>query len=452
MSANNVFEQKFNTATLFKFSLPNIIMMFVLSMYQCVDGLFVSNFVDTNGLGAINIVYPFIFIGLGISLMLGSGGSALIGKALGESNKEKANSTFTFLTVVSLTISLFTGILGSIFIDEIVIFLGATDAYFEMGRQYLQIHFYFIAFYYLQNIFQTFFVTASKPKIGLITTIFAGITNIVLDYLFIVVLSYGIAGAALATGISYLIPTITGLIYFSFSKKSLIKFSKFKIDFKELWLTCVNGSSEMLSNLACSVTTFIYNYQFYKFYSDIGVDSITIVLYFQFFVSSMMYGFASGVAPIISYKFGQKDETQIKIIKRRSFTLILILGLIGFILSCILIKPVTKLFAGGSLDVFNLTVDNFSLFAFSLLFMGVSIFSSSYFTAINDGVSSLIISTLRTLVLLSVCLIVLPLLFDEVGLWISTSVAEMLSAVLSICFILIKKITFKPVVELKLNH
>ena len=452
MSANNVFEQKFNTAKLLKFSFPSIIMMLVLSMYQCVDGLFVSNYVDTNGLGAINIVYPFIFVGLGISLMLGSGGSALIGKALGEGKKENANSIFTFLIFVALTIAILTGIVGSVFIDEIVVFLGATDAYFDMGKQYLQIHFYFIVFYYLQNIFQTFFVTASKPKIGLVTTIFSGIVNIFLDYLFIAIFKFGIKGAALATGISYLIPTVTGLIYFSLNKNALLKFSKFEINLKELWHTCVNGSSEMLSNIACSVTTFIYNYQFYKFYSDTGVDSITIVLYFQFFVSSMMYGFASGIAPIISYKFGQQDDLQIRIIKRRSLVLISILGIIGFGLSCILINPVAKLFAGGSIEVFNLTVENFSLFAFSLLFMGISIFSSSYFTAINDGVTSLIISTLRTLVFLSVCLVLLPLIFDSIGLWVSTSVAEFLAVTLSICLILVKKVRFQPLVDRKINE
>ena len=225
MESVNVFEQKFNISRLLKFSFPSIIMMFILSMYQCVDGLFVSNFVDTNGLGAINIVYPFIFIGLGVSLMLGSGGSALIGKALGEGRKERANSIFTFVVFVSVLFAILTGILGTLFIDELVIFLGADEVYFEMAKTYLQTHFFFIVFYYLQNIFQTLFITASKPKIGLITTILAGITNILLDYLFIVVFQLGILGAALATGLSYLIPAATGVIYFSLNKKALIKFS-----------------------------------------------------------------------------------------------------------------------------------------------------------------------------------------------------------------------------------
>lgn len=443
----NFFEQKFNIPRILKFSLPSIVMMFILSMYQCVDGLFVSNFVDTNGLGAINIVYPFIFIGLGVSLMLGSGASALIGKVLGEGSREKANSIFSFVIFVSIAFAVLTGFLGTVFIDELVIFLGADEVYFDMAKTYLQTHFYFIVFYYLQNIFQILFITSSKPKIGLITTVLAGVINIALDYLFIVVLEFGIVGAALATGISYLIPAITGIVYFLFSKKSLFKFSSFKIDFKTLWNVMVNGSSEMLSNIANSVTTFLFNYQFYKYYLDTGVDSITIVLYFQFFVSSIMYGFASGIAPIFSYKFGKQQLNEILSLKKRSILIICLLSLLSFIVSILLISPISLLFSGGSIEVYKLTIDNFIYFAFSLLFMGISIFASSYFTALNDGVSSLIISTLRTFVFLSVALIVLPLLFNEVGLWSATAVAELLGALLSVGFIIIKKIDFKTLEE-----
>lgn len=447
MESINTFEQKFNISRLLKFSIPSIIMMFVLSMYQCVDGLFVSNFVNTNAIGAINIVYPFIFIGLGISLMLGTGGSALIGKALGESDKDKANSLFTFLIFVSLLFSVITGIIGTIFIDELVVFLGATDIYFDMAKTYLQTHFYFISFYYLQNIFQILFITASKPKIGLVTTVLAGVTNIVLDYLFIVVFKLGILGASIATGLSFLIPSITGIVYFLLNKKSLIRFSNFKIDLKSLWNVIVNGSSEMLANIANSVTTFLFNYQFYKYYLDTGVDSITIVLYFQFFVSSIMYGFASGIAPIISYKFGKQEKEAIISIKRRSIVIISLLSIISFIASILLISPVALLFSGCSVEVYNLTISNFIYFALSLLFMGISIFASSYFTALNDGVSSLIISTLRTLVFLSISLIVLPELFNEFGLWFATSFAELLGAIVSIVFVVVKKIKFKPISE-----
>ena len=438
MKEYNAFDQKFNIAKLIKFSIPSILMMLILAMYQCVDGLFVSNFVDTNGLGAINIVYPFIFIGLGIALMIGTGGSAIIGKALGEKKQEEANSIFTLLIVFAVLISIITGVLGTIFIEDILLFLGATGNYYEMGKLYLQIHFYFIIFYYLQNMFQIFFVTAGRPKLGLIITLIGGVTNIVLDYVFLVVFNFGIEGAAIATGISYILPSLVGIYCFTFSKKSLLRFSSFKIKLSVLRKTIVNGSSEMLSNIANSVTTFLFNYQFFRYFSYTGVDSITIVLYFQFLVSSMMFGFSTGVSPVISYKFGEGNKEELKQIKRNSFIVFGTLSIICFAVSLVTIYPVAEVFSGGDIEVYKLTVDNYIYFSFSLIFMGISIFASSYFTAVGDGVTSLIISTLRTLVFLSLSLIVLPLLFKETGLWFATSFAELLGAILSILLILIK--------------
>ena len=437
MEVNNSFEQKFNITKLFKFSIPSILMMLILSLYQCVDGLFVSNFVDTNGLGAINIVYPIIFIGLGIALMISTGGSALIGKALGEKKRDEANSIFTFIVLFSVVVAAATGILGSVFIEDILVFLGATGNYYEMGKNYLQIHFYFIVFYYLQNMFQIFFVTAGRPKFGFISTLLGGVTNILLDYLFLVVLDFGIEGAAIATGISFLIPSFAGLYCFIFSKKSLLKFSKFEISLNKLWKTIVNGSSEMLSNIANSVTTFLFNYQFFKYCSYTGVDSITIVLYFQFLVSSMMFGFSTGVSPVISYKFGEGDLEELRQVKKNSFIIFTTLSIICFLISLVAIYPVAGIFSGGDIDVYNMTVNNYVYFSFSLLFMGISIFASSYFTSVGDGVTSLVISTLRTLVFLSCSLLILPLLFDEDGLWIATSFAELLGAIVSLIFIYI---------------
>lgn len=371
-------------------------------------------------------------------IMIGTGGSALIGKALGEKKNKEANSIFTFLVLVAVVIALITGIFGMLFIDKILNFLGATGNYYQMAKTYLKIHFIFIVFYYLQNMFQIFFVTAGKPKLGFITVLLSGITNIFLDYLLIVVFDFGIEGAAIATGISFLIPSIAGLYCFIFDKKSLLKFSKFEISISKLWKTIVNGSSEMLSNIANSVTTFLFNYQFFRYYSYVGVDAITIVLYFQFLVSSMMFGFSTGVAPIFSYKLGEGNLVELKQIKKNSCKIFITLSIICFLLSLITVYPVANIFSGGSAEVYNLTVNNYIYFSFSLLFMGISIFASSYFTATGDGVTSLIISTLRTLVFLSCSLIVLPLIFDEIGLWLATSIAELLGAIISFLFIIFK--------------
>ena len=434
----NMFDQKFNIAKLLKFSVPSIFMMLVLSMYQSIDGLFVSNFVDTNGLGAINIVYPFIFIGLGISLMIGTGGSALIGKYLGEKKSNEANSVFTFIVLFGILIAVITSLLATIFIDKLLILLGAVGDYYEMCEGYLKTHLIFIIFYYLQNMFQIFFVTTGKPKLGFIGTLLGGITNIILDYLFLVVFNFGIEGAALATGISYMIPSFIGIYCFTLNKKSLLKFSKFKLSLPSLAKTITNGSSEMLTNIANSVTTFLFNYQFFKYFSYVGVDSITIVLYFQFLVSSMIFGFSTGVSPIISYKYGAGDIVELKNIKKNSFIIFGSLCIICFVVSLLLIYPVASVFSGGDVEVYKMTISNYKYFSFSLLFMGVSIFASSYFTAVGDGITSLIISTLRTLVFLSAALIVLPLILGENSLWFATSIAELLGAIVSLVFIIFK--------------
>ena len=447
MDNNILFDQKFNILSLMKFSLPSIIVMLILSMYQFVDGFFVSNFIDTSALGAINIVYPVILIGSGISLMIGSCGSILIAKTLGEGNKEKANSIFSFLIFISILLAVFIGVVGTCFIDELVTFLGATDVYFEMAKSYLQIHFYFIVYFYLQNIFQILFVTASKPRIGLITMIIAGILNIILNYVFIVVLNLGTEGAALSSGISFLVPAVTGIMYFSISKNPLFRFSSFKFHFKILLDVILNSSSELLGNIANAITTLIFNYQFYKFYQNVGVDSITIVLYFQFFVSSLMYGFSSGIIPIISYKYGKRQAREIQSLKRKGLLIVLILGGLSFILSLLLISPVAKMLSGGSQEVYDLTVANFGYFSFSLLFMGISIYASSYFTAIHDDMSSLRISVLRTFVFLIASLFILPLIFDEIGLWGATAVAEFLGAIVSLGYLLFKKLYIKRVVN-----
>ena len=349
----------------------------------------------------------------------------------------------TFIIIFSVTIAILSGLIGTIFIDKILELLGAVGNYYDMCKTYLQIHFIFIVFYYLQNMFQIFFVTTGRPKFGFIVTLCGGITNVILDYILLVLCDFGIEGAAIATGISYIIPSVIGLYCFIFSKKSLLHFSKFKICIPSLVKTITNGSSEMLTNIANSITTFLFNYQFFKYFSYTGVDSITIVLYFQFLVSSMMFGFSTGVSPIISYKFGAGNKEELKNIKKNSFIIFGTLSIICFITSLIVIYPVANVFSGGNMDVYNMTVSNYKYFSFSLIFMGVSIFASSYFTAIGDGLTSLVISTLRTLVFLASSLILLPLIFNENALWFSTSLAELLGAIVSVGLIYYKSIKIK---------
>lgn len=437
---NNALAKNHNAFTLFKFALPSIIMMVFFSFYTIIDGLFVSNFVNTTALSAINIVYPVLSLGTGLSIMIASGGSALIARKLGEHNDKEARCLFTFLIVMEVVLALILCLIGNIFINPIVRALGATDSQFEMAKDYLRIWLFFAPFAFLQSAFQIFFVTAGKPKLGLVVIIIAGIMNILLDYLFIHLLNLGISGASLGTGIACLVPSFTGLLYFFFNKKGQLYLSKFKIMLPALKTSCINGSSEMMTNLATSITTIIFNYQCLKFYGEDGVAAITIVLYFQFLLSAIFFGFSQGTAPIISYQFGNRNKIQLKKIYKYCLITVLVLSITSFGMSFALINPVTILFAGYKSNVYNIVMNNFVWYSFSLLFMGLSIFASSYFTALGDGLTSSIISFLRTLVFLAASLLIIPLIMGEAGVWFSVTVAELLGLIVAIFFLRFKNL------------
>lgn len=427
---------------LIKFALPSIIMMMFFSLYTIIDGLFVSNFVSTVALSAINIVFPVISLGLGISIMVASGGSAIIAKKMGEKKKEEAKEIFTFLVIVEILLALILSLFGNLFIDSFVRLLGATDAQFEMAKSYLRIYLIFVPFSFLQNAFQVFFVTAGKPKIGLSVITAAGCLNILLDYIFIVVMQIGIAGAALGTCISYLIPALGGLLYFSFQRKGMLYFKRFKMRWKIFGASCLNGSSEMMTNVATAVTTFLFNYQCLKYYGEAGVAAITIVLYFQFLFSAVFFGFSQGTAPIVSYYFGSKNQNQLKRVYRNSLWIVSCLSIAVLVISFASISPVATLFAGNGSLVYQIIMKDFGWFSCSLLLMGISIFASSYFTALGDGITSSTISFLRTLVFLVLSLLLIPLWMGKSGIWFSVTVAEILGSLVSIFYLVYQKRKF----------
>lgn len=435
---SNTFEKKITAKMLLQFSLPSIIMMMFFSLYTIIDGMFVSIFVGSDALGAINIVYPIIALCLGISVMVASGGSAIIGKKLGEKKDIEAKSIFTFLIVVEIIIALIIMAVCLIFIDDLIRFLGATDKHMVYAKPYITIMLYFIPFSFLQNAFQVLFVTAGKPKFGLAVITIAGIANILFDYIFIVVLNMGILGAGLGTSLSWLIPSITGLCLFFFNRKGILSITKFKPNFKVLGKACINGSSEMVTNLANAVTTFLFNIVCLKYYQEAGVSAITIVLYFQFLITAIFFGYSQGIGPIISYKYGQKNYKELKSIFKTSIITCIIVGIICFGSSLGLIYPVAHLFSKDDVEVYNLVVNNYIYYSPGILVLGISIFASSFFTALNDGKVSAIISFLRTLVLLSAAIIVMPMLCQEIGIWIATPIAEVLALAVS-CYFLVKK-------------
>lgn len=432
---NNKLSQNFNIYSLIKFTLPPTIMLIFMSLYQMVDGVFVSNFVGENALSALNIVYPIPSIIIAFSIMLATGGSAIIAKNMGEQKAQEAKENFSMIVLSDFIFGITFMVIGIIFIEEIISALGATQVLYHYCHNYLLILLLSCPLAVFQMLFQTFFVTAGKPQIGLTMTIIGGCANIVLDYVFIVIFQIDITGAALATAIGYSIPGIFGLLYFAFNRKGTLYFTKPVFRKRVLLYSCTNGSSEMVNNLSVSVTTFLFNILMLKYAGEAGVAAITIVLYAQFLMTSVFMGFSTGIAPIISYNYGKQNNTQLQNLFKISIRIIVIISVLVFIIAEIFSPYIIKVFATPKSDVFQLAKHGFIIFSISFLFTGINIFSSAMFTAFSDGRVSAIISFLRTFVFLVLCLLLLPLFMDLDGLWTAVPVAEGLALIVSLYYL-----------------
>ena len=433
---NNRMDKNFTFKEILKFTLPSIIMMMFFSLYTIVDGIFVSNYVGSTALGALNIIYPYQCLAIGSAVMIASGGSAIVAKTLGEHKEEDARKLFTMFIVVEIICALTFLILGLLLQNPILDMLGASEEQMPYAVRYYKIYTCFLPFSFLQNAFQTLFVTAGKPHLGLGLVIIAGIMNVFLDFLFLDICHMSIEGAALGTVLACMIPSVTGLIYFTFNRKGLLYFVKFKFSLKIIKEALGNGSSEMVTNLANAISTFLFNYQCQRFYGDDGVAAITIVLYFQFLFTAILFGYSMGIAPIFSYKYGNNDKGELKSLLRKSLLIIASISVVAYGGSFLLIKPVAQLFSGDFENVYNITVNSFRLYNPAFILFGISIFASSFFTALGNGKVSAIISFSRTILFLTIALIVLPIIFKETGIWISVPAAEMLGAMVSVFFLI----------------
>lgn len=431
------FKDGIATGKVLRFTLPTISMMIFLALYTTVDGLFVSNLVGENALAALNIAYPAISVIIGIGIMLGMGSSAIIAKNIGEDRQEDARRRFAMMTLFGVIIGIIIVPTGILLSRKIASALGATEALFEDTVDYLRIMFAFSPFMILQLLFQSFFVTAGKPKLGLVAIVASGITNVILDYVFIGILKMGVSGAALGTSLAYMIPSITGLIYFSKRRDSSLYFIKPKWESKIALRASLNGSSEMVSNLAMAVTTFLFNIAMLEFYSEDGVAAITIAQYLQFLLSSAYIGYSMGVLPVISYSYGRKDEKALKDLFKISVGFIAVNSAVWFIFSIIMRSALINIFVDSSSKVYEIAIDGWIYFAVSFLFCGFNIFASALFTAFSDGKTSAFISTLRTFVILSISIILLPKLFGSTGIWVSVSVAEGLTLIVAAFFVIV---------------
>lgn len=429
----------FTYSKLLRFVFPSIIMMVFTSIYGVVDGLFVSNFAGKTAFASINLVMPFVMILGGIGFMIGTGGTALVSKVLGEGKKEKANEIFTMMIIFTLLLGTLLSVIGVVSMPWVADFLGATEEMMADCVLYGRIVTGFTVAFMLQNVFQSFLIAAEKPKLGLLATVLAGITNMALDAIFIIVFKWGVAGAAIATGLSQCVGGIFPLIYFLRKNSSLLRLTKTKLEIKPILNACGNGSSELMSNISSSVVSMIYNFQLMKYVGEDGVSAYGVLMYVQFIFVAIYIGYAIGCAPITGYHFGARNHNELKNMLRKSSFLSAVSGVVLTILAIALSSPLAKLFVGYDEELYELTRHAFRLFAYSFLLAGFNIFTSSFFTALNNGAVSAAISFMRTLIFQTSSVLILPIFLGVDGIWWAITVAEVFAFILSLIFIFAKR-------------
>lgn len=429
----------FNYGKLLRFTFPSIIMLVFSSVYGVVDGYFVSNYAGKTSFAAVNFIMPVLMILGCIGFMFGTGGGALIAKTLGEKDDKKANEIFTMIVAVSVGVGVFLTVLGIALMPLISRLLGADGKMLYDSVLYGRIVTIGLPFYILQYEFQCLFATAGKPKLGLYVTAAAGVTNMVLDYLLVAVFPLGIIGAAAATAFSQLVGGVIPLIYFLRKNSSLLRFTKFKFDGRALFKTCTNGSSEFLSNIAMSVVSMLYNRQLMRYAGEDGVSAYGVLMYVGMIFMAVFVGYSVGVAPIVGYNYGAQNKEQLKNILRKSTVVIFVTAVVMFAASEFLSAPLSRIYVGYDQNLLEITVDAFKIFSFAFLFSGFAIFGSSFFTALNDGLTSALISFFRTLVFQAASVLIFPLIWDLDGIWISIVAADVMAVALTLVFVFAKR-------------
>lgn len=429
----------FTYARLFRFVLPSIVMMVFTSIYGVVDGLFVSNFAGKTAFASINLIMPFLIILGAMGFMLGTGGTALVSRVLGEGDKEHANKYFSMITLFGILLGVILTVVGVLAMRPMAILLGATEAMVDDCVLYGRIVVCFLTSFMLQNMFQSFLIAAERPKFGLLITLAAGVTNMVLDALFVGVFRWGIAGAAIATGISQTVGGVVPLMYFLFSKSSPLRLRWTEFEAQPLLRSCANGSSELMSNISGSLIGMLYNAQLMRFLGEDGVATYGVLMYVQFIFVVIDIGYSIGCAPIISYHYGARNHPELRNLLTKGLKVMGILGIVMTIAAISLSGTLANIFVGYDATLCELTRHAFHLFSFAFLLAGFNIFLSSFFTALNNGGVSAAISFLRTLVFQAASVILLPMALDVDGLWWAASAAEALAFVVSIGFLLAMK-------------
>lgn len=429
----------FTYGRMMRFTLPPIVMMIFTSIYGVVDGFFVSNFVGKSAFTAVNFVMPVIMILGGLGFMFGTGGSALIAKTLGEGDGERANGIFSMLILFSALCGVAIAGIGLAVLRPVVALLGAEGELLENSILYARVVIIGIPALFLQYEFQSLLVTAEKPKLGLWVTVAAGVTNMALDALFVAVFRWGIVGAAVATVLSECIGGLLPVVYFFCKNTSRLRFTKPVFSGRDLLRICTNGSSELMSNIAMSLVSMLYNTQLLRYAGEDGVAAYGVLMYVSMIFVAVFFGFSVGTAPVIGFHFGAQNHGELKSLLRKSLTVISVFSVCMFALALGLAKPLSLLFVGYDETLMEMTLHAFFIFSFSFFFSGFAIYGSSFFTALNDGITSAIISFLRTLVFQIAAVLIFPLIWKLDGIWISIVAAEAMAVVVSAAFLIAKR-------------
>ncbi len=422
------------------FTLPSISMMVFMSIYVMVDGIFVANLISTYALSATNIVLPVITIFIAVGTMLGTGGNAICARLLGERRAQKAKETLTLLCATGFIIGVVFVVLVQIFLQDILYALGANEQTYQYCYDYIIVLSLFAPCAILQTIFENAIIASGRPTFAFVAIVLGGMTNLILDYIFIVYCGMGMQGVALATGLGFSVPTVMGL-YFFFTKKANqpLSFVPFSLDIKSIFTACGNGSSEMVTHLATGVTTFLFNITMLKMAGSDGIAAITVVLYAQLLINTCFIGFSVGIAPVISFYFGAMNRSRL----RKLFTICLkFIGISSVslvVISFAINETLAAIFLEKGTKAYELTVHGFYIFSIGFLFSGINIFASGLFTAYSNGKISAFISFLRTFVFIATTILTLPLFIGLNGVWLAVPIAEFLAFFMSVYFFVVYK-------------
>ena len=431
----------FSFGKLLRFTLPSVGMMIFTSIYGVVDGFFVSNFAGKIPFAAVNLIFPLLMILSTVGFMFGTGGSAIVARTLGQQNKPQANRYFSLFVYVSFGLGVLFAMLGIAFLRPITTLLGGRGEMLENAVHYGRIILLALPFNVLQLLFQTFFVTAEKPKLGLLVTLSAGVTNMVLDALLVTLLPqpWKLTGAAIATATSQVIGGALPLFYFFRKNSSLLRLGKTRFQVGAIWKATLNGSSEFMSNISMNIVGMLYNLQLLKFAGEDGVAAYGVMMYASFIFAAAFFGYSFGTAPLFGYNDGAQNYRELRNLLKKSMILVGVSGVAMVAIGIVLARPLSSIFVGYDQTLLDLTVSGFRIFAVSFLFMGYAIFISGFFTALNDGLTSALVSFLRTLVFQIAAVLLLPLILGINGIWWSIVVAELMAVVFCVLFMLLKR-------------